>query len=867
MQTAKSGKQQDHLVTHSRDALKRPHVKGKFFYLGDEKLWIRGVTYGTFRPNESGNEFHNPEVVERDFAQMVANGINAMRTYTVPPKWLLDSAARHGLHVLAGLPWEQHIAFLDSKTHRKAIPARIRSMIRGIAGHSALLGYAVGNEIPAHIVRWHGPKKIERFVHKLYRLAKKEDPLTPVTYVNYPTTEYLVLPFLDFHCYNVYLESELSYKNYLHRIQNIAFDKPLVMGEIGLDSQRNGQEKQAETLDWHIRRSFMLGCAGTFVFSWTDEWHRGGFDIEDWDFGLVDRERKPKPALSAVRKAYGEIPFPANMQWPSVSVVVCSYNGARTIGETCEHLLNLDYPDYEIIVVNDGSTDETPKIVKRDGIKVIDKKNGGLSAARNTGFQAANGEIVAYIDDDAYPDREWLKYLVSDFIGRDSVGVGGPNLTPPGDGDIAECIAHAPGGPLPVLMTDWKAEHIPGCNMAFYKKTLEKLGGFDPIYTAAGDDVDFCWRVIESGDWISYNPSAAVWHHRRNSAKTYLKQQIGYGKAEALLERKWPEKYNAIGHLTWLGRIYGNGPTLSIKLPVNRVYYGTWGEAPFQRMYDGSTNLFQSMPLMPEWYVINIFMFFLLIMAPLWKPLYLVAPILVISVLVPLSYVLLSLTKTPFWYGSEWLPKRIKKLIICGFFHISQPLSRLFGRICCDLTPWRNNFKQFRAKPLKRTYEIWSETWQSKTQRLETLEKSLKSLHASIKRGSDYAPWDLELRGGLFCGIRFLMTIEEHGAGQQMIKLRLSPRYHLTGVLSIILTAVLAVNAMLDHSWLVGLMLFFLSFLMTYRTVIDSSRAIGVCVSVVESYKKQTTLLNEEDPTTEQEDVLSLEAEPDGLTA
>jgi len=687
-------------------------VRGKFFYLGQKKLYVRGVTYGTFRPDETGNEFRDEKLVSDDFAQMASVGINAIRTYTVPPKWLLDSAARHGLHVLVGLPWEQHITFLDSKTRLKKIAARIRSMIRGIAGHSALLGYAVGNEIPAHIVRWHRPQKIEHFIHKLYRLVKKEDPLTPVTYVNYPTTEYLVLPFLDFHCFNVYLESELSYKNYLHRIQNLAFDKPLVMGEIGLDSRRNGLEKQAETLDWHIRRSFMLGCAGTFVFSWTDEWHRGGGDIEDWAFGLVDRERKPKPALSAVKKAYAEIPFPANIQWPSVSVVVSSYNGARTIGETCEHLLNLDYPNYEIIVVNDGSTDETLKIIKRDGIKVIDKKNGGLSAARNSGFQAANGEIVAYIDDDAYPDREWLKYLVSDFLERDSVGVGGPNLAPPGDGDIAECIAHAPGGPLPVLMTDWKAEHIPGCNMAFYKETLEKLGGFDPIYRAAGDDVDFCWRVIESGDWISYNPGAAVWHHRRNSAKTYLKQQIGYGKAEALLEEKWPEKYNAVGHLTWLGRIYGNGPTISIKLPVNRVYYGTWGEAPFQRLYDGGTNLFQSMPLMPEWYVINIFMCCLLICAPLWKPLYFIAPILVISVLVPLGYVVHSLTKTPFWYGSERLPKRIKKLIICGFFHISQPLSRLFGRICCDLTPWRQKFKQLRAKPLKRTYEICRETWQ-----------------------------------------------------------------------------------------------------------------------------------------------------------
>ena len=68
----------------------RPRVKGKFFFIGEEKWYIRGVTYGTFRPNEEGEEFPAREVVERDFAQMVANGVNAVRTYTPPPLWLAE---------------------------------------------------------------------------------------------------------------------------------------------------------------------------------------------------------------------------------------------------------------------------------------------------------------------------------------------------------------------------------------------------------------------------------------------------------------------------------------------------------------------------------------------------------------------------------------------------------------------------------------------------------------------------------------------------------------------------------------------------------------------------------------------------------
>src|SRR6266487_772974 len=100
--------------------------KGKFIFAGNEKLYIRGVTYGTFCLDQDGNECHDPEVVEQDFALMAANGLNAIRTYTVPPRWLLDIAQRHGLYVMVGLPWEQHIAFLDEKKRGVSIEERVR---------------------------------------------------------------------------------------------------------------------------------------------------------------------------------------------------------------------------------------------------------------------------------------------------------------------------------------------------------------------------------------------------------------------------------------------------------------------------------------------------------------------------------------------------------------------------------------------------------------------------------------------------------------------------------------------------------------------------------------------------------------------
>src|SRR5438445_6455936 len=102
------------------------------------------------------------------------------------------------------------------------------------------------------------------------------------------------------------------------------------MGEIGLDSLRHGEPTQAQVLDWQARTSFAAGCAGVFVYSWTDEWFRGGAEVHDWKFGITDRSRRPKLALTRVREVFNEMPFVPNIPWPRISVVVCSHNGART---------------------------------------------------------------------------------------------------------------------------------------------------------------------------------------------------------------------------------------------------------------------------------------------------------------------------------------------------------------------------------------------------------------------------------------------------------------------------------------------------------------------------------------------------------
>ncbi len=806
----------------------RVTARGKFLFAGPVKLYIRGVTYGPFRPGPDGEQYGPPEVVHADFEQMREAGVNAVRTYTVPPIWMLDSAAEHGLHVLVGLPWEQHVTFLSERRHAADIERRVRSAVSQCAGHPAVLGYAVGNEIPAPIVRWYGHLRVQQYIERLYWAAKRADPEGLVTYVNYPSTEYLELPFLDFVAFNVYLERRDRLQAYLARLQNFAGDRPLMMGEIGLDSRRHGEPQQARALEWQTRTIFETGCAGLFIFSWTDEWHRGGHDIEDWKFGLTTRARHAKPALATVAQSFREVPFSHSQSWPSVSVVVCSFNGGRTLRSCLEGLQRLNYPNFEVIVVDDGSSDNTSAIAIEFDVHLIRIPNGGLSNARNVGWQAATGDIVAYLDDDASPDPDWLKYLAWTFMNTNCAGVGGPNVAWPSDGLVAQCVDHAPGNPTHVLLTDVEAEHLPGCNMAFRKSCLADVGGFDPQFRIAGDDVDLCWRLQQRGGKLAFHPAAVVWHHRRGSFRGYWKQQLNYGKAEAMLERKWPEKYNAVGHATWNGRLYGKGLFSFLAWSRRRIYHGTWGSALFQSVYSVAPGTLASVLMLPEWYLVIVVLAVVAACGALYAPLRFALPLLALAFVPPLVHAGLNGARAFFRVSPHSYVARLKLALLTSALHFLQPAARLWGRLCYGLTPWRVRGARHLAFPRAQSVNLWSENnWQSAEERLSRFETKLRAPGAAVSRGGEFDRWDLQVRGGLLGTVRLLIVVEEHGDAKQYVRIRLWPVPVPAALLLAVLFAVLGAIAALDLNWTAWALLNLPAILLVGRTGYECAAAMA----------------------------------------
>jgi glycosyltransferase involved in cell wall biosynthesis len=598
--------------------LPRLQVRAKFFFEGDTKFYLQGVTYGPFRPAaEGGVNLPDAHRVAQDFSLMCEMGVNVLRVYHTPPRWFLDLAQTYRLRVMVTIPWHKRVLFLDDPEAVGTIRRNVAKAAQANAGHPAMLGFFIDNEIPPDLVRWYGSRRMEEFLNSLVRIVKKHDPLALAAYANFPPTEYLLPSEVDFYSYNVYLHRKKDLVNYLGRLQNLAGDKPLILSEFGMDTIRHPEEEQAQLLTEHVTIVFESGLAGTFVFSWTDEWFTDGVDVTDWAFGIVTTERQPKPSYRALQPLMRQPERPLYERFvpekplPMVSVVVCSYNGARTLRDCMISLQDLHYPNYEVVFVDDGSKDTTQEIMKDfPRVRNIVQKNRGLSVARNVGIAAARGEVVAFTDSDCMVDRDWLYFLVHTLLSSDFAAVGGPNISPPATDWIQATVGAAPGSPSHVLLTDTIAEHVPGCNMAYHKWALNEIGGFDPEYRKAGDDVDVCWRLMQRGYVIGFSPAAVVWHYRRFEVRTYFSQQLGYGEAEAMLRYKHLQYFGPTGSAIWHGNVYSQTRMDSFfSRPV--IYHGMFGTGLFQCIYPKRYSPFAALLSSLEWLGVTLFIFFL----------------------------------------------------------------------------------------------------------------------------------------------------------------------------------------------------------------------------------------------------------------
>ncbi|MBW3562476.1 MAG: glycosyltransferase [Actinobacteria bacterium] len=779
----------------------RVQVDGKFFTLDGRRFRVRGVTYGTFRPRDTdGARFPDRDQIKRDLRDIREAGFNTVRTYTVPPDDLVEIADEEELRLLVGVFYPDWRYLLgDSSRQRRRLFEEAARQVGDVARRfrevDTVLALSLGNEVPADVVRWYGRERIGGVIDRLAATVRDEDPERLVTYANYPTAEYLQVETLDFLTFNVFLERREPLRRYLTRLHHLAGDRPLVLGEVGLHAgdDADGERHQAEVLDWQLETAVERGVAGTCLFSWTDEWWVGDAAVEDWRFGLTREDRTERRALEVARRWNGRTVRDLDFPWPSISVVICAYNAEATLDECLTHACALDYPEIEVLVIDDGSTDDTAAIARRhERARLVSIEHGGLSVARNEGIRQATGEIVAYLDADAYPTPEWPYYLALAFDRPDVGGAGGPNVPPPDDGLGSKQVARAPGGPVHVLTADDRAEHVPGCNMAFWREqVLAEIGGFDPAYEAAGDDVDLCWRVLDAGWEIGFHPAALVWHHRRTGLRAYLRQQRGYGRAEALVEARHPERFTSLGSASWRGHIYD---AATPSLGTTRIYHGEYGTAAYQSIYrtPGHANDLVHQVGMPVASV-------LLATSPLGflEP-RAALPALVAAVFIVVLGVVDAL--------STDLPREVRSPGVrfrlgVGMMHLLQPVVRTWGRIRARATARRDLTGEARLPgPVRRERGgvLVLPTSRDRAGVTDDVLTVLRRAGLPLRSGSGWVPYDARILGSILLDGHVVSSAYPEGVVQ--LRVRRKPRWGralawlLTGIVVVDVSGSLALT-------------------------------------------------------------------------
>jgi len=272
-----------------------------------------------------------------------------------------------------------------------------------------------------------------------------------------------------------------------------------------------------------------------------------------------------------------------------LSVVICSLNGAEGVDRCLRALSAQKDVELQVIVVDDGSADDTSGTARQHGVTVIrHETNQGLAAARNTGVRAATAPVVAFLDDDCEPEPEWARELLAAYDAG-AVGVGG-SVVPcaPAGFMLGYLQRNNPLLPLDLslarsqklpyrlylyVLGQWKSQErddkrdvysLVGANMSFLRSALLETE-FDERFRFGAEDLDLCLRMPRDypGSRLVVTPAAVVKHHFVPSLRDTLRRSKGYGRGCARLYRKWPSMRPTIYP----------GPVLVLALLVAAVFF------------------------------------------------------------------------------------------------------------------------------------------------------------------------------------------------------------------------------------------------------------------------------------------------------
>jgi hypothetical protein len=304
-----------------------------------------------------------------------------------------------------------------------------------------------------------------------------------------------------------------------------------------------------------------------------------------------------------------------------------------------------------------------------------------------------------------------------------------------------------------------------------------------------------------------------------------VRQQRNYGRAEAVLERKWPNKYNSLGHVPWAGRIYGREAVRHFLVGRSRIYQGTWGLAPYQRIYQPSSDVLSALIRMPEWYLAAGGVSLLFALGFNWTPLLFAAPALTVLIGLPILHAVMCASAARFDPTSAG--SLFRKRALTTVLTFLQPIVRLLGRVESGLTPWRTRGTTYPVWPAPKTYCLWFENGRPYDCHLTHIRDALRTRGAVAHAGGEFSPCDLMVRGGLFGSVSCLMGVEEHGEEKQLVRVRVKPTFRRHGVHIGSFLMLLGLFASIQGSMAAAATLFAVSAILLLRAVYECAIAMS----------------------------------------
>lgn len=228
-----------------------------------------------------------------------------------------------------------------------------------------------------------------------------------------------------------------------------------------------------------------------------------------------------------------------------ISIILPTHNRRDSLRLTLESLTGLNYPDYEVIVADDGSTDRTQEVVEEFKVGYYRQERKGISAAKNLGISKARGEILVFTDDDCRAEPDWLSKLTSCLTKEEVGAVGGPDMAHHDDPFLAKCVDYAVTSFIGTGGVRRKGKRIGryyprSFNMLVPRKVIEQVGRFDEGL-GAGEDIDLSLRIKKAGYSLRYAKDAFVWHRRRDTIIGFIRQIFIRGCTRVTLIRKHKE--------------------------------------------------------------------------------------------------------------------------------------------------------------------------------------------------------------------------------------------------------------------------------------------------------------------------------------